>query len=972
MRHIRTLVFTLLIHTFSAVAMAQQALPNEDEIRRIIAEERARREAELAKPKDPLMEEIQRLSREEALKRDQILKDISRVFLSIPALIKDGKLDQAAEKYEYIMGEARKIETAPEAQVQLIAATKGLVDIRLSQAKNAQKKNRHAEASFIARQVFEFSPENLEVQNFIRANERAEAEYIKRSPSRETSVRGNELLEQKERVKALMQDGRFLYELRDLDEAEEKFREVTKHDPANDQAYNYLRLIGKLRGVDSTLKRDLAFRDRVEMVNQAWIPPTKNKHLPIPNPVVDNPASIAPKGRSGILQKLQSIVIPEMNALDGFSMVEAVNLLDQAVKRNDPSKSGINFIIKPALSKVAPRDVGLPGLAFNRVANDMSSAVSPVAPSVDPGSGLPLVIPPNQVRKPVAKPGLILPPAPADPDVIDPSSVMIRGLTTPLKNLTAAQLLDAITKSFDMPIQYIVEDYAVYFAHRPPEQLEYTTRMFKINPNTFKQGLGVVGPEPKSKGRAGNSSRPAGSMLPGANQVNSLDKVRENSGSKNILEDTASGASIATGGAGGGGGPPGGGGGGPGGGAGGGAGGGGQSNTAAAAQVMQYLQGLGVNVAQVFFNDRNGMLLVRAPLADLELIEQAIEVLNAAPSQVMIEAKFAEIEYNKGKALGFDWMIGQTTMLGGKVINSAGTAPSYIGEPSKNNPSGFFPFPGILQGDQFQPPPWTIPPSASDGHLTRNFKGYGNPLMTVTGILTDPQFRMVISALDNDEGVDLMSAPRVLTVSGRQTSISIQDERNIVTGLQPAFIPGQPGGGIGGGGAGQGGGTMTPTTQAENFGPSLDVIPYVGADGYTIELSLLPQITEFLGYEDSSFEASTFVGSQVVVKQAIPLPRRRTRSLQTQCVVWDGQTLVLGGLLAETVQTQKDKVPYLGDVPFFGRLFRGESTTSKKKNMTIFVTPTIIDPAGNRVNNDDLLPFTRIPVPEMKPMVEPE
>ena len=970
MLNIRILILALSIQ--SVAAYAQQALPNEDEIRRIIEEERRRREAELAKPADPLQEEIARLSREEALKRDQLLKDISRVLLTIPALIKDGKLDQAAEQYEYIMDQARKIDSAPEAQVQFRNATKGLVDIRLAQAGNAQKKNRHAEASFIARQVFEFAPENPEVQNFIRQNERAEAEYIKRSPSRETQVRGNEVAEKKERIKTLMQDGRFLYELRDLAEAEEKFREVAQQDPGNDQAYNYLQLIGKLRGRDATLKRNQAFQDRVEMVNQAWIPPTKNVHLPIPNPVVNNPASIVPKGRSAIMQKLQSIVIPEMNALDGFSMIEAVNLLDQAVKRNDPAKSGINFIIKPTIAKTVPRDAGLPGLAFNKMANEAGSSSAPVAPTVDPGSGLPVAIPPNQVRPPGVKQGLLLPPAPTDPDIIDPSQVKIRGLTTSLKNLTVAQLLDAITKSFDTPIQYIVEDYAVYFAHKPPDQLEYTTRMFKINPNTFKQGLGVVGPEPKGRGRSGDSSRPSGAAMTGVRPMNNLDKVRGTAGQNNIQDDVSSGASIATGGAGGGGGPGGGGPGGGGGGPGGGGGGGPVSNTAAAQQVMQYLQGLGVNVAQVFFNDRNGMLLVRAPLADLELIEQAIEVLNASPSQVMIEAKFAEIEYNKGKALGFDWMIGQTTMFGGKIINSAGTAPSYIGEPSKNNPSGFFPFPGILQGDQFIPPQYTIPPSAGDGHLTRNFKGFGNPLMTVTGILTDPQFRMVINALDNDEGVDLMSAPRVLTVSGRQTSISIQDERNIVTGVQPAFIPGQAGGGIGGGGAGQGGGTMTPTTQAENFGPSLDVIPYVGADGYTIELSLLPQITEFLGYEDSSFEAQAFVGSQVTVRQAIPLPRRRTRSLQTQCVVWDGQTLVLGGLLAETVQTQKDKVPYLGDIPFFGRLFRGESTTSKKKNMTIFVTPTIIDPAGNRVNTDDLLPFTRTPVPDMKPMVEPE
>jgi len=66
---------------------------------------------------------------------------------------------------------------------------------------------------------------------------------------------------------------------------------------------------------------------------------------------------------------------------------------------------------------------------------------------------------------------------------------------------------------------------------------------------------------------------------------------------------------------------------------------------------------------------------------------------------------------------------------------------------------------------------------------------------------------------------------------------------------------------------------------------------------------------------------------------------------------------VLGGLIAEQVSKQKDSVPFLGDLPLIGRLFRSESNESKKKNLVIFVTPTIIDPAGNPLHSPDEMPY---------------
>jgi len=156
---------------------------------------------------------------------------------------------------------------------------------------------------------------------------------------------------------------------------------------------------------------------------------------------------------------------------------------------------------------------------------------------------------------------------------------------------------------------------------------------------------------------------------------------------------------------------------------------------------------------------------------------------------------------------------------------------------------------------------------------------------------------------------------------------------------------------------------ITPVTTPVPLGPTLDVIPYVSADGYTVQMNLIPTITEFLGYDDPG-QFQSVVGN---VAAPVPLPRFRVRQLVSTAIVWDGQTIVMGGLISETVTKIKDRVPVLGDLPLVGRLFRSEGKSSIKKNLVIFVTPTIIDPAGNRVNDPNNLPYDPNKIPPQVP-----
>ena len=160
---------------------------------------------------------------------------------------------------------------------------------------------------------------------------------------------------------------------------------------------------------------------------------------------------------------------------------------------------------------------------------------------------------------------------------------------------------------------------------------------------------------------------------------------------------------------------------------------------------------------------------------------------------------------------------------------------------------------------------------------------------------------------------------------------------------------------------------ITPNQQQIEVGPVLDVLPYVLSDGYTINLTLIPSETEFAGYSVPPSIPGVNVANVVLVPTI--LPNFTVRQVLTTVNIWDNQTVVLGGLISSKITTTKDKVPVLGDLPLVGRLFQSQTKISVKKNLMIFVTATIVDPAGNRVHSDDELPFAQTSIPPQEPGV---
>jgi len=183
----------------------------------------------------------------------------------------------------------------------------------------------------------------------------------------------------------------------------------------------------------------------------------------------------------------------------------------------------------------------------------------------------------------------------------------------------------------------------------------------------------------------------------------------------------------------------------------------------------------------------------------------------------------------------------------------------------------------------------------------------------------------------------VLAAPDVTTDSGRQSQIAVTQARTIVTGLDS-------------GKDATGAVTNNYRTQNIQCGACLDAVPRVLEDG-SIELSVAGTVTEFLGYDDPHAPAFKKEAASAPANAQFPLPRFRVRQVATKAAAQDGQTIVLGGFVGDSVATRTaSKVPVLGDLPLIGRLFKTTTVHQSKKDLIIFITPTIMYPDGSRVH----------------------
>ena len=387
--------------------------------------------------------------------------------------------------------------------------------------------------------------------------------------------------------------------------------------------------------------------------------------------------------------------------------------------------------------------------------------------------------------------------------------------------------------------------------------------------------------------------------------------------------------------------------------------------------------------SSAIFVPGSSSLVVRNTGPNIELIESFIDSsFNDVPKQVEVHVSMVDISEKDLNEIGFDWLLGQFDVPGASQRIFAGGGTKGNSESSSTASASTAEYTFI--------PPWSDVPLGNNpitsglrsgkqwnnGDALNNILlGGGSDVLSVPpsikapavfgvgGAFTDPQFQVVMRGLAQSKGADMVTRPSIVTRSGQRASIDITRDFPYPTEYDPPEIP-QDGGAIGGFGVGDGAPPSFPVTPAHptsfevrNVGTRLEVEPIVGQDNYTVELNLAPEFSQFEGFINYGTPILTNGTNLLGEFQSVPLsenkilqPVFRTLRENTSVVVWDGATVVIGGLIEDRNTIMEDKVPLFGDIPFLGRLFKTKGNDRVKRAVIFFVKVNIIDPSGRRIN----------------------
>jgi len=315
--------------------------------------------------------------------------------------------------------------------------------------------------------------------------------------------------------------------------------------------------------------------------------------------------------------------------------------------------------------------------------------------------------------------------------------------------------------------------------------------------------------------------------------------------------------------------------------------------------------------------------------------------------QVHIEAKFMEVEQKILNELGVNWSLAPT-------LNAAGTGPldpaatvragtnlrsinsvfaSNNATVRQLNVTGNLPIP--------QPAP-NFPGGINLGNTNNSYSG-------TVGIIGAETLAVAIRAIEENAGSDLMSSPSLTVLDGKTAVIKVaqllrypQAYGDTQSNVGTASTTGT-------GGSSTSVAITAGTPQdftIQEVGVTLEVTPTVAADD-SIALNLKPKVTEFEGFVEYGGTSIAISGAVTVsVPSGFFQPIFSTREVTTDVTVFDGATVVIGGLTREEVKTVDDKVPVLGSIPLIGAAFRSSGKTIQKKSLMVFVTANLVSPGG--------------------------
>jgi type IV pilus assembly protein PilQ len=294
-------------------------------------------------------------------------------------------------------------------------------------------------------------------------------------------------------------------------------------------------------------------------------------------------------------------------------------------------------------------------------------------------------------------------------------------------------------------------------------------------------------------------------------------------------------------------------------------------------------------------DERTNTIFFRETRSNIDNIRKMLVQIDKPTRQVMIEARLVEVSADPVQAYGINWSGTVGSASNPKTVTYGQALPGSSPAPGANPPTTGFGLGNPANNNLFNNLSHLAP-----GHFA---------------ILSIPQMSAAVTLLNEDADAEFLANPRIVTADNQQAKIEILRNQPVP---QLNFNE-QTATAVFGG------------FQDKTFGNTLVVRPSINKDNY-ITLSVKPEISNKV--QDFHF---SFNGADVTS----PIIDKRT--LDSNVLIKSGDTLAIGGLISDQVSKSRTKVPVLGDIPVLGYAFQSHDNERHKRNLLIFVTPSIID-----------------------------
>ena len=296
-------------------------------------------------------------------------------------------------------------------------------------------------------------------------------------------------------------------------------------------------------------------------------------------------------------------------------------------------------------------------------------------------------------------------------------------------------------------------------------------------------------------------------------------------------------------------------------------------------------------------------LVLTAPPDIMNSLLDVISQIDIRRAQVLIEALIVEMSEGDGINLGVQWGSLETGAVVQYPNSGVKIGQVLVGleEAEDQQKTEYVYNPATQQNDR----PVTTTESGSYDTLASALGGVNGAALSV--VMGD--WTALISAVSSDTQSNILSSPSITVVDNEEAKFIVGEEVPVLTGSQTGSNNDNP----------------FQTVERKDVGVQLTVTPQIN-EGTSVQLTITQEVSNVL-------PAATNAAVDVSFAK---------RQLNTTVMVEDGQMIVLGGLIDEQTTESESKVPLLGDIPYLGRLFKSTSSSKTKRNLMVFIKPTIM------------------------------